>query len=131
VEDKPVGDVMDLMATVEAIAERRGSYRAAAYMFVVESLERVLRGLTERRHISGEELLGGIKDQARERFGPMAKDVLNSWGVHNTLDFGHIVFHLVEAGLLQKTPEDSLADFINRYDFTEVFEAGYFENHTQ
>ena len=31
-------------------------------------------------------------------------------------DFGVIVFNLVEAELMSKTPEDSLADFENRFD---------------
>jgi uncharacterized repeat protein (TIGR04138 family) len=126
-----VKDPADLLASIETIANLRGQYRTDAYLLVMESLEQVLSGLAERRHITGEELLEGIKDHARERFGPMAKDVLNSWGVHNTLDFGHIVFHLVEAGLLQKTPDDSLSDFIDKYDFAEVFEVNYFENHIQ
>lgn len=123
-------DPAELMTTIQGIAEMQGVFRADAYLCVLESLERVLSGLGERRHISGEELLEGIKDHARERFGPMAKDVLNAWGVHNTLDFGRIVFHLVEAGLLAKTPDDSLSDFIDKYDFTQVFEVDYFENPT-
>ena len=56
------------------------------------------------------------------RFGPLAKDVLNFWGVRATEDFGNIVFNLVEAGLLLKTKEDSLADFIDVYDFDAAFE---------
>jgi uncharacterized repeat protein (TIGR04138 family) len=126
-----VKDPAELMATIETIAAREGDFRPDAYLFVLESLERVLTDLDRRRHISGEELLEGIKDHARERFGPMAKDVLNAWGVHNTLDFGRIVFQLVEAGLLTKTPDDSLSDFIDKYDFTQVFEVDYFENHPQ
>ena len=120
----------DLLAKIETIAESRGSYSPQAYLYVLESLEMVLARIEERRHISGEDLLGGIKDLAKERFGPLAKDVLNSWGVHTTLDFGHVVFNLVEAGLLSKTPEDSLSDFIDKYDFAQVFEADYFGKHT-
>jgi uncharacterized repeat protein (TIGR04138 family) len=118
----------ELLDTLESLAAGRGGYRPEAYVFVLESLEKYLGVIGQRRHVSGQELLDGIKDHARERFGPMAKDVLNAWGVHSTLDFGHIVFHLVEAGLLHATPEDSLSDFIDRYDFAEVFETGYFEN---
>jgi uncharacterized repeat protein (TIGR04138 family) len=112
---------------IQTIADRRGAYSDQAYIFLLEALEFVMNRLGERRHVSGEMLLDGLKDLARERFGPMAKDVLNSWGVHATLDFGRIVFHLVEAGLLSKTPEDSLADFIDKYDFHQVFEAEYFD----
>ncbi|MFH1845765.1 MAG: Minf_1886 family protein [bacterium] len=117
-----------VLAQIDTIVENRGIFRAEAYTFVLDSLELVLQQIGERRHITGEELLEGIKDHARERFGPMAKDVLNAWGVHNTLDFGRVVFHLVEAGILKRKPEDSLSDFIDKYDFTEAFEVGYFEN---
>jgi uncharacterized repeat protein (TIGR04138 family) len=128
-EGKVVEDPAELLASIELIADRKGHYHAEAYVFVLQSLERVLTGLQQRRHISGEELLDGIREHATERFGPMAKDVLNSWRVHSTLDIGHVVFHLVEAGLLSKTRQDSLSDFIDRYDFAEVFEDGYFERH--
>ena len=120
----------DLLAKIEIIAQTRGNYDPQAYFFVLETLEMMLAKLEEVRHVTGEDLLEGIKDLAKERFGLLAKDVLNSWGVHSTLDFGHVVFHLVEAGLLSKTPEDSLSDFIDKYDFTQVFEVDYFDNHT-
>jgi uncharacterized repeat protein (TIGR04138 family) len=123
-------DSAELLAKIETIASQSGDYSPQAYLFVLESLEMVLARLGERRHVSGEDLLEGIKDLAKDRFGPMAKDVLNSWEVHTTLDFGRIVFHLVEAGLLSKTPEDSLSDFIDKYDFTQEFEANYFGHHT-
>ena len=123
-------DSAELLAQLETIATSRGDYQPQAYLFVLESLEMVLAKIGESRHISGDTLLEGIKDLAKDRFGPMAKDVLNSWGVHTTLDLGHIVFHLVEAGLLSKTPEDSLSDFIDKYDFTQVFEVDYFDQHT-
>jgi uncharacterized repeat protein (TIGR04138 family) len=52
--------------------------------------------------------------------------VFNFWGVQTTEDFGHIVFNLVEKGLLSKTPEDSLEDFRDVYDFKKVFEEDYY-----
>jgi uncharacterized repeat protein (TIGR04138 family) len=103
-------------------------YKPEAYAFVLDSLNRVMAAFSVRRHVSGEELLAGIREHARERFGPLAKDVLNSWGVTTTLDFGRIVFHMVEARLLSATPEDSLSDFVDKFDFTEAFEDNYFEN---
>ncbi len=119
-----------LSARIHELAAGRGSYRADAYFFVLEALERALETLGERRHVTGGELLDGVRLLARERFGPLAKDVLNAWGVHATLDIGHVVFHLVEAGLLRKTPEDSLQDFRDVFDFHEAFEVGYFGERT-
>ena len=111
---------------IEAVAIARGRYRPEAYHFVWEALGQTLARSGKGPHVSGAELLDGIRDLAHERFGPMAKDVLNAWGVSATIDFGHIVFDLVHAELLRKTPEDSLADFENRFDFQRVFEDDYF-----
>lgn len=111
---------------ISVIADTYGRYRAEAYRFVLEALESALIGVGRRRNVTGGELLDGIRLLARERFGPMAKEVFNAWGVRTTLDFGQIVFHLVDANLLRKTPEDSLADFIDKFDFQKAFEENYF-----
>ncbi len=119
------------LARIQEIAAEKGRYRPEAYVFVLEALERTLADIGERRHVSGEELLGGLRALARERFGLMAKDVLNSWGLRETLDFGHVVFHLVDADLLRKTAEDSLSDFADRFDFHRAFEASYFDGQAE
>jgi uncharacterized repeat protein (TIGR04138 family) len=116
---------------IQEIAAEKGRYRPEAYLFVLDALERTLKDLDERRHVSGEELLGGIRALAHERFGLLAKDVLNAWGLRETLDFGHVVFHLVEADLLRKTDEDSLSDFADRFDFQRVFEERYFDERSE
>ena len=104
-------------------------YRLEAYEFVMRALDRTIRGLDEQRHVTGRELLDGIRDAAREEFGPLAKHVLNQWGVYETTDFGQIVFDLVSQGILAKTDEDSLGDFEDGYDFGRVFEAEYYLDH--
>ncbi len=75
----------------------------------------------EVRHVSGQELLAGIRSYALEQFGPMAQMVLNEWGIQNCEDFGELVFNMVETNLLAKTTEDSREDFKNGYDFFEAF----------
>jgi uncharacterized repeat protein (TIGR04138 family) len=117
----------EMTLAVEAIRARDPRYDAKAYFLVVEAVERVLSGMAERRHISGAELCSGIRKLAASRFGPMAKIVLNYWGVRSTEDFGVIVFDLVEAGVLLKTDEDRMEDFLGVYDFAEAFESNYFE----
>jgi uncharacterized repeat protein (TIGR04138 family) len=80
-----------------------------------------VRCLEKPRHVSGQELLAGIREFALAEFGPMAKTVLNSWGITRTEDFGEIVFNMVEIGLLGRTDKDSREDFANGYDFEEAF----------
>ncbi|MCB1185206.1 hypothetical protein KDM41_17435 [bacterium] len=111
----------ELVETVRSLAARRGVYRPEAYFFVLESLENAMEAMEERAHVSGGVLLDFIRDLGRDRYGIMAGDVFNAWGVKGTIDFGRIVFHLVDAGLLRKREQDSLGDFIDKFDFQEAF----------
>ena len=97
-------------------------YRADAYAFVFQALDYTVKKVVkERRHLSGQELLQGIKGFALEQFGPLSKLVFTLWGVRQTSDFGSIVFNLVEKKLMGKTDQDNIEDFKDVYDFDEVF----------
>lgn len=106
---------------LEPILKRDPRYTAGAYFFVREALDHIVRQLEAPRHVSGQELLDGIRKYALAEYGPLTKRVLSEWGINECIDFGHLVFNLVNEGLLGKTDEDSLDDFSNGYDFTEAF----------
>ena len=106
---------------LEDILARDPRYTAEAYAFVRAGLDHTVRRLEKPRHVSGQELLDGIREFALAEFGPMTKTVLNGWGIKRTEDVGEIVFNMVETGLLGKTEKDSRADFANGYDFDEAF----------
>ena len=55
----------------------------------------------------------------------MALPLFEGWGVRSCLDFGQIVFNLVDARALTKTDEDRLEDFADGYDFKEAFAAPF------
>lgn len=76
-------------------------------------------------HVSGEELCAGIRDLALERWGLMASTVLRTWGIQSTMDLGRMVFALVDNGILQKQPHDSIEDFRDVYDFDIAFDKSY------
>lgn len=101
-------------------------YRPEAYSFVMTVVDEVQGSMKEAGHITGGEVLEGVRVSAARRFGPMAKEVLNAWGVKSTEDIGNIVFNLVDAGLLAKREEDTIDEFIGGYDFRKVFEEDYF-----
>jgi uncharacterized repeat protein (TIGR04138 family) len=110
---------------VREILVRDGRYHPDAYVFLREGLDftqklisKEIRGAT--RHVTGQELLDGLRQYALQEFGPMAKMLLAEWGVRECRDFGNIVFNMVEIGLLAKTDRDSHDDFQNGYDFTEA-----------
>jgi uncharacterized repeat protein (TIGR04138 family) len=73
-------------------------------------------------HVSGRELLEGIRDYALDRFGPMTLALMNHWNIKKCRDFGDIVFNLVDHGILGRTENDSLADFEEGYSFKDAFE---------
>ena len=111
---------------LELIRAKDPRYDREAYLFVREALDHTQKtiGKDKRgriRHVSGQELLLGIRDYAVMHFGPMASTVLEEWGVRACKDFGEIVFNMVEIGLLAKTEQDTRADFEEGYDFYEAF----------
>jgi uncharacterized repeat protein (TIGR04138 family) len=71
------------------------------------------------RHLTGQELCEAIRLFALDQFGFLAKSVLNSWGVHNTTDFGNIVYNLIEANKMRKTKSDRREDFDDVFDFEQ------------
>jgi len=106
---------------LEPILTRDPRYTVEAYLFVRDALDHSARQLEKPRHISGQELLEGIREYALKEFGPVTKRVLSEWGINECIDFGHIVFNLVNEGLLGKTADDAIEDFANGYDFAEAF----------
>lgn len=113
------------------LALKDGRYAPDAFQFLFESLDDAIR-LAGRentegtdRHVSGQELLAGMRAHAIEIFGPLAGAVWRAWGIRDTLDWGRIVFLLVEEGLLNRQETDSIEDFRQGFDFDEAFVASY------
>lgn len=111
---------------VRELVKEDSRYKVPAYHFVADAVSRTAKEVrhasTESgRHITGRELLEGIRRSALDKFGALALDVLEDWGVKRTEDFGHIVFRMVDKGLLGSSSRDTPADFANGYDFRETF----------
>lgn len=106
---------------LQEILRRDSRYTEEAYAFVRAGLDFTVRKLEKPRHVSGQELLDGIRRFTLQEFGPMSKTILVAWGITCTEDVGEIVFNMVETGLLGKTEKDSREDFANGYDFDEAF----------
>lgn len=115
----------------DKLRSRAGAYSLEAFAFVQEGLRYTVERAAAReelepsegRHVSGQELCLGLREYAIREYGMLAKTVLNSWGIRRTEDFGRIVFALVETGILRKSDEDALGDFVGVFDFDEAFEA--------
>ena len=111
-----------MLKKIEGILEQEPKYKFEAYSFGMAGLHYTVSRLPAPRHVTGRELCGGLRDYALEQFGPMARTVLEYWGIRSTVDFGKIVFLLIEAELLKKTEGDSIHDFENVYDFDQAFQ---------
>ena len=124
------------MSTISKRAPRL-RYHANAYRFVSlavpyaqKVLSRTCAANTENEgtHVSGQELLEGIRQFALENFGLLTLTVLRRWGIFETNDFGRIVFELIDRGELRKTERDHISDFYAVYDFEDVFDRDYHIN---
>jgi len=119
------------------VVRRDPRYAYEAYEFLYAALEHTQKQLgrrppreagtepTAQHHVSGPELLEGVRDLALREFGLMARTVFRLWGINRTDDFGEIVFNLVESNLMSKTDQDHRTDFHNIYDLDEAPVRGY------
>ena len=110
---------------MDRIRVREPRFHEHAYLFVLAALEYCQQRVLERRHISGQELACACRDLALERYGLMARLVLDHWGVRNTEDIGDIVFALVDLGLLISQATDTRDEFHRVFDFDQAFEREY------
>jgi uncharacterized repeat protein (TIGR04138 family) len=110
---------------LEKLRDKNPRYSDAAYLFVLSALQYAIDHLDEPRHITGQELAEGCRDLAIAEFGPMARTVLEHWGVHSTTDMGAIVYALIDCRVLIKQDADSLDDFRDVFDFDDVFDRDY------
>jgi len=124
-------------AGLAEVVRRDPRFAYEAYEFLYEALNHtqkmlgrlpsgeVAEGAERQHHVSGPELLAGVRDLALREFGLMARTVFHMWGIQRTDDFGDIVFNLVEAGLMNKTDEDTRKDFHEVYDLDQALVQGY------
>ncbi|HEX4708322.1 MAG TPA: Minf_1886 family protein [Candidatus Udaeobacter sp.] len=111
---------------LDSIVSRDPRYQRDGYVFLRDALDfttkqqKKVKGVSVR-HVTGPELLGGVRRYALKEFGPMVMTVFDNWGIHSCEDIGNMVFNLIGAGVFGKTEEDSIEDFKNVYDFEDAF----------
>jgi uncharacterized repeat protein (TIGR04138 family) len=111
---------------LDSIVASDPRYQRDAYAFLRDALDfttkqqKKVKGVSVR-HVTGPELLDGVRQYALKEFGPLVMTVFDNWGIHSCEDIGNMVFNLIGAGVFGKTEEDSIEDFKNVYDFGEAF----------
>lgn len=118
--------------SIEEVVAELGLYPIEAFEFIQQGLAFTAQQAAadvaagkRSRHVTGQELCMGLRDFAIAQWGLLARSVLRRWNIACTLDFGRIVFAMVDAGLMSKTDDDSIEDFRNVYDFRAAFESSY------
>jgi len=111
---------------IREIHDQDNRFGNGAYYFIREALDHTLKSMEKNSqgkggHVSGNELLEGIREYALDRFGPMTLTLMDHWNIRKCRDFGEIVFNLVEHGILGRTENDSLEDFEGGYNFEQAF----------
>ncbi len=117
--------------SLQDVVDAVGVYPPEAYVFVQQGLTLTVDKVHKEtdpdasHHVGGRELCQGLRELAINQWGLLARVVLSRWNITSTMDFGRIVFAMVEHDLLQKTDEDNLDDFRHVYDFHTAFEKDY------
>ena len=124
-DEHDFGDVIHLIRKEDSRYERR------AYFFLRDALDHTVGAMRkaeaksgkkrESNHVTGQELLEGIRDYALAQYGPMAHLVLSSWGIRRCGDFGEMVYQLIEHGVFSKPEADRKEDFSELFEFEDVF----------
>lgn len=120
---------LDFNEIVSLICKEDARFDRKAYSFIREGLDFAVKDLKKREaersrqslHVSGAELLVGIRTFALDQYGPLTITVLNSWGITRCMDFGDLVFNLIDYNVFSKTDKDQREDFTEIYTFDDAF----------
>lgn len=120
---------LDFNEVVELICKEDPRFDKKAYTFIRQGLDHTVKEIKKKdvakgrasQHVTGAELLDGLRLFALDQYGPLTKTVLNTWGVKRCTDFGEIVFNLIEYNVFSKTENDRREDFVDLYTFEDAF----------
>ncbi|MDB4459061.1 hypothetical protein N9059_00650 [bacterium] len=117
---------LDFDEVLDSVIKKDPRYHRDAYYFIREALEHTQRAMAksrkdEIRHVSGQEILQGIRDFSVTTYGPMTTTLFTEWGIKVCEDFGEVVYNLIDSKILAKNEGDSKEDFAALYTFEEAF----------
>lgn len=114
---------------IEDVIQRDGRYPREAFAFLTEGLNRAVKKVhgdaelpAGKRHVTGGQMCQALRELAVEYWGLLAPLVLERWNIRATIDFGNMVYLLIEHDLMAKTDEDSIEDFRDCFCFADGFE---------
>jgi uncharacterized repeat protein (TIGR04138 family) len=120
---------LDFGQKLEQIVQLDSRYDREAYHFLRDALEYTVKQRKKAKegtdHVTGQQLLEGIRLFALKEYGPMVPTVLHYWGVERCEDFGEMVYNFIREGIFGKTETDSIEDFGGAYNFHDAFVVPY------
>jgi uncharacterized repeat protein (TIGR04138 family) len=122
-------DSISFHLAVQEVLKRDARYARESYAFLCEALAHAVKMLgredADDHHVTGPELLAGLRDFALQEYGPMALFVMHEWGIHQSEDVGNMVYNLIGIGYFGKNDTDRLEDFSDGVDLTEALRKPY------
>jgi uncharacterized repeat protein (TIGR04138 family) len=116
---------LDFGEKLALIVQQDSRYDREAYLFLRDALDFTVKLRKKARestdHVTGQQLLEGIRQFALKQYGPMVVTVFAYWGVRRGEDFGEMVFNFIREGVFGKKPTDAVEDFSGGYSFHEAF----------
>ena len=120
---------LDFGEKLDQIVQQDQRYDREAYYFLRDALEHTVKQRKKAKecggHVSGQQLLEGVRQYALKMYGPMVPTVFVYWGIRRCEDFGEMVYNFIREGVFGKTETDSIEDFSGGYDFHEAFVLPY------
>ncbi|MFB3891921.1 MAG: Minf_1886 family protein [Phycisphaerae bacterium] len=116
--------------SMEEVIRTDGRYPPEAYAFLHEGLSLASKKVhgeqaaSGQRHVTGQQICEALRELAIERYGHLARAVLAKWRINETMDFGNMVYLLIENKFMKKTPEDSIEDFRDVFDLDTALAVG-------
>src|SRR5271154_912810 len=90
---------------IEAVVAADPRYDRESYIFLRDALDYTIKQRKKKedasRHVTGQELLEGVRQYALLEFGPMVVTVFSYWGIQRCDDVGEMVFNLIRAGIFR------------------------------
>lgn len=113
---------------IRFLTEKYPEYAPEAYELLRNGLEYTVENYSKGNkgaHLTAEQLYTGTCAYALMEYGPMARMVLEVWGIETSRDFGSVVYNLIEVGIFGKQKGDSREEFDNMPPLDFILDAPY------
>lgn len=110
-----------LDAKLRQIASSDAALTFEAYKFVSEAVSHAIhkhRTPSGVRHVGASEIMEASAELAFSSYGLVGNEVLRGWGLKSPVDFGRVVFNLIEHRVLSRSEDDNPEDFELEFDMS-------------